>query len=596
MYIKQSFYRGGDTVHLIHGQYKILDVFEKNTLQSLMLGSSFENPEDIAVINEIIWSPLFTPELLQSLLGGFINLQSHSEDDVSCQLVTPYHKGMPIAKYLPSRSLSFQNRINLCYEFLKAMVSYTDFPYWVQDILIDEDQIIVWEDQLLYNELLILKTDEPSYPDRVSFSRIQKKLHGVLVKMIGNSADASPALLSFMERLSANAPELNSLQAVYDDFQKVFLYDYYLNQDDTVQPAAPVAAIPVLPVEEPIPVDETELAVTEPDAGPEPAFPGDEGICETDPEEIPEDAPMLAPHAEMDAVDADMEKNLELFFNRDRTPAGVDENKEDAREKKKSLLWMILAAIGVILIVWAAIHTFLPAGKPVAAFTGTQKDGIWVLENKSTFTNKAAVKRCEWTVYQNGKLIDLYDTYDLTLALEEEGAYQVVLRVMDHDGKWSALYQETLENKLAGSSGELPAGVPTAPSGPEKMDQFTLKFTKERTHQDTAFFRTGSYSLQVSAGKKPEIIDVQGVKLDKDGMVSLWVASENTDAVSLVFTGYNKNTKVFSKDVSHKPMASRQWEMRQFNVESDKAVDRMTIAVKADSLINLDDLNIDSYK
>lgn len=586
-------------MHLVHGQYKILDVFEKNAFQSMMLGSSVENPEDIVVINEVVWSPLFTPELLQTLLAGFINLQSHSEDEVSCQLVTPYHQGMPIGKYLVSRSLSFQHRINLCYEFLKALVSYSAFPPWIQDILIDEDQIIVWEDNLLYNELIILRTSDPAYPETVGFTRIQKKLHAMIGKLIGSPAEASPALLNFLERLKEAAPELDTLQAVYDDFQKVFLYDYYLNQDDTVPAVAPPAIL-TLPFEEEAPASED---IPEPEAaGYEPAIP-EEAAAPWDPDEpAPPDETETAeafipPIIEMDSVDADMEKNLELFFNRNRTPAGPDTGTEESNERKKSRLWLLLAGVGLALIVWAAVYTFLPGGKPVAAFTSTQKDGVWVLENKSTFPKQAALKRCEWTVYQNGQLIELFDTYNLTLALEDKGSYQVVLRVMDHDGRWSAKYQETLENN-PGGTGPAPEGASAQPaaSGAEKLDQYTLKYSPERTHQDTAFFRTGSYSLQVSAGKKPETLDIQGVKLEDNGMVSFWIASEDTRDISLVFTGYNQNTKVFTQEVNHAPLSARQWEMRQFTVNSDRPVNRMTLTVKADSLVNLDDLSVGSFK
>lgn len=593
-------------MHLIHAQYKILDVFEKNPFQSLMLGASLENPEDIAVVNEVLWSPLFTRELAQSLLGGFINLKTHSEDETSCQLVTAYHQGMPISKYLSSRSLPFSNRINLCYEFLKAMVSYEAFPPWIQDILIDEDQIIVWEDELRYNELLILKTNRVEDIQNISFPRVQKKIHRIIEKLIGSSSQASPALMSFMARLGSNTEGFGSLQAVYDDFQNVYLYDYYLNQDDATQPAADLIPIPVVMPEEPEALTEDVVSAPEP-LEPEP-LEQDSDISSDTPMELNSITPLpvlpteiaddAEPQPEADPVDADMEKNLELFFNRDRQQSETAGDSDAASEKRKTRLWIALGVAGILLIVWAAAHAFMPGPKPVAAFSGTEKNGVWMLKNESTFTDESAVKRCEWTIYQNGKLIDLYDTYDLTLALEEEGAYQVVLRVMDLDGTWSSLYQDTLENHLSGTAIDTPEipGSVAAVTGTEKMDQFSLKFSPDRTHKDTAFFRTGSYSLQIMPGKKPEILDVQGVLLDKNGMVSVWIASDNTEAVTVVFTGYNQNAKMFTKEVTHQPLAPRQWEMRQFTVESEQLVNRMTIALKTDSLVNLDDLSIESYK
>ncbi len=571
-------------MHLINAQYRILDVFEKNPLQSLMLGSSVENPEDIVVINEVIWSPLFTRELIESLFSGFINLRTHSEDDFSCQLVTAYHKGMPINKYLSSRTLPFRNRINLCYEFLKTMVSYNDFPPWIQDILIDEDQIIVWDDQLLYNELLILKTDNADYGEKISFTKVQKKIHRIIGMLTGDSLDASPALLGFLEGLKGNAAELDSLHSIYDGFQKVYLYDYYLDQDDSLQSAPIVIPVPIVV---PVPIvqpDEDDMEI-----------PDDK---QEDP--VPEkEETLIPPPVEMDSVDADMEKNLELFFNRNRQESENSAGKENNPKKFRNWFWIMMGIAGLSIAVWAASQFFMSAKAPVASYTSTKNDTVWVLENKSTFSDKTSFKRCEWTVFQNGKLIDLYDTYDLTLALEEEGIYQVVLRVMDSDGNWSNLYQTALENHPSGNSPETPqsgANLNTGTVSDEKMGQFALKFSDDRTHKDSAFFRTGSYSLQVSPGSKAEFIEVKGFLLDNNGMVSIWIASENADEVTLVFTGYNQNSKVFSKEISYKPMTPWQWEMRQFTVESDKPVNRMTISVKGNSLINLDDLTIDSYK
>ncbi len=593
-------------MHLINMQYKILDVFEKNPLQNMMLGSAIENPDEIVVINEVMWSPLFTRELAMALFDGFINLKTHSEDESSCQLVTAYHQGMPIGKYLASRSLSFRNRINLCYEFLKAMVSYDGFPPWIQDILIDEDQIIVWEDQLRYNELLILKTSDAEYAGEISFFRVQKKIYKVFAKVIENSEDASPALLSFLERLKGNSDTLGSLQAIYDDFQKVYLYDYYLNQDDSIQPTAAIIPAPPAPEEPETTLEEESVEIPEPEpepledpiVAPPSAEQAEEPTIPVPPLPV-EETTAIPTLSELDAVDSDMEQNLELFFNRDRQQSEDPEFSVIAPSRNKNRLWLALGIAALLLVFWAAGHYLLSTGTPVAGYSKTETDGIWHLQNKSTFSEKAPFQRSEWTVYKNGQIIERYDTDDLTLSLEEEGLYQVILRVMDRSGKWSKPYSETLENHLASSAAVLPV-APAVPgdssAAGENMDAFTFKFAPERTLKDAAFFRSGTFSLKVLPGKTPEIIEVQGILLDKNGMVSLWIASEDAKTVSLTFTGYNEKNKVFSKEFSFKSMAPQQWEMKQFTVESDKLVNNMTLTVKSDTPVYVDDLSIESYK
>lgn len=605
-------------MHPISTQYRILDVFEKNPLQSLMLGASHEQPDEIAVINEILWNPLFTRELAASLYEGFIGLKSHSEDQASCQLVTAYHPGMPIGKYLSSRSLSFRTRINFCYEFLKAMVSYNSFPAWTQDILIDEDQIIVHNDQLMVNELFILKTDDAAYADRISFADVQRKVHQILSNLISGGPEASPALLAFMDRLGRQEEALGDLQAIYDEFQKVYLYDYYLNLDHGSPPVTPVVlpsdehTVPVdeLPFTEDFTFEEADLQdFQETDASNPEYIEADAEVAPIPTESIaaaqesPEEDPMVSGPADVladDDIDPDMEKNLELFFSKNQRSSETSEAVENRPDRRRRGLWLVLGVMALLLIVWGGLQLFGSSKKPVADFTGTYENGLWQLKNQSTYPGETTLNRSEWTIYQGGKLINLYDTEDLALALEEEGVYQIVLRVMDSNGTWSAPVKKALEHFPSGAAASASkpedAASGNESSDSEAMDQYTLKYSPQRTQVDTAFFRNGSYSLQITPDKKPEILEVQGIMVDKNGMVSLWIASENTEAITLSFTGKNQNNRVFTRDIVHKPLAPRQWEMIQFTIEADRMVNNIAISVRTNALINLDDLNIDSYK
>lgn len=618
-------------MHLIDARYRIMDVFEKNPLQSLMLGSSAENPDDIVVINEILWSPLFTSELAMSVFEGLISLKDHSEDDFSCQLVTTYHKGMPIINYLSSRVLPFGNRINLCYGFLKDMVSYTEFPPWIQDILIDEDQIIVWEDQLLYNELLVLKTDDAGYQESVPFSKVQKKLFRIVGKLVGSVQDASPALISFMDRLKNGTEDMSSLQDIYEEFQKVYLYDYYLDQDDAAQeipagdsvltsfPECPgneensedsdpdlvEPAVEELPVADIITLESAEAAsaLEHPEPNPPAApdmtagFSNEDALRPAVQEKEP--SVVLPILQELDAVDSDMEKNLELFFNRDKQQSETSNEEDEPRARYKKWPWAVAVVLLIVLILWASSDLIFPSKDPVAGFSGTLDNGAWHLKNTSTFSKGESFKRSEWMVYLDGNLIARYDTRDLTFPLEDEGAYQVTLRVMDSSGRWSPQLKKALTSvQESGADTAQPVTDNAAPAtaGSEEMDRLKLNFSAERTEKDTVFFRTGSYSLKITPGKTPEILEVQNLNFANNGMVSLWIAGENTAAVTMDFIGYNQNAKVFTKELTHNPIASKEWEMRQFTVESTKPVDRITVSVKSNSAVYIDDLNIDSFK
>lgn len=612
-------------MHLIDAQYKILDVFEKNPLQSLMLGSAVDNPEDIVVINEIIWSPLFSKETAMSIFEGLINLKTHSEDEFSCQLVTTYHKGLPIIKYLTSRALPFSNRINLCYGFLKDMVAYTEFKPWIQDILIDEDQIIVWEDQLLYNELLVLKTDDAAYQDSITFPKVQKKIFKIMGKLIGSVQDASPALVSFMDRLKNGTEDLSSLQNIYEEFQKVYLYDYYLDQDDAPQAVTHEGAILTTFAE--FPEDEGPTIAAEDsdreDASAECPLEGgdtasDDAIFE-DSYEIPlevtevdmennnepeatvppekESSVVLPILQELDEVDSDMEKNLELFFNRNKQLTETPADDEGPPEKKKKWPYIIAAILLIALVIWASADLIFPSKNPVAGFSDKLDNGAWHLKNTSTLAKTDTLKRSEWMVYLDSSLIARYDTRDLTFPLEDAGTYQVTLRVMDSSGRWSPLFKKILDSSQKANTPPPPTDKPIkATSAGEELDQLKIDFSADHTQKDTVFFRTGSYSLKINPEKSSELLDVRELTLNNNGMVSFWIAGESTAAVTMNFTGYSKSSKAFTKEITHNPIASREWEMRQFTVESKTPVDRITVMIKSNAVVYIDDLNIDSFK
>jgi len=348
-------------MHLINAQYRIMDIFEKTPFQNLMLASCIDSPDDIVVINEIVWTPLFTRFTAALTANALINLRYRSEDDSSFQIVTPYHRGIPLETYLSGHNPPFANRINLCYGMLKDISHYSPLPAWIQDILIDEDQIVVWENRLFFNELVILKTDSADYPASVTFLSIRVKLHCLLGRLMGPVENATPSLVSFMERLKDPGHlGCGTLQDIFNEFQKVYLYDYYLDQ--TAEPSS-VSAEHVETVfycDEPAteavcaaPVAVTTDDATEPSSAQEP--PAVEGAL------VCSDSvfPLLQ---EVDPVDADMEKNLELFFNRKPSLSDATEAEFPAEPaiKKRIWPWLVAGAIVLTVLLWVASDWLFP--------------------------------------------------------------------------------------------------------------------------------------------------------------------------------------------------------------------------------------------
>lgn len=605
-------------------KYRVTGTLEKNRNQTILLAAPIDKPQEVAVINEIKWADHITPELAHQIKAAFTNLEGYEESNGCLRLVTRYHQGYPLRKYLESFNPSDQQRLNLCYEMLQGLSAYDSLPCWIQNILIDEGQIILWEDTLSFNELLIL-ADSETPVDPTSFNPIAHKLGRLMRMTLGDSEENCRSTAKLFERLMAPASGYSSIGAVYDDFQKIFLYDLFLDSEASVPindtNTAPIDSAVDDRVGVPIPMDPGTEGEEPPESDgiryipeiPEEPFP--DTISETvadpapevvptaqlssaapEPEALPAAAPPDVPQQE-DPLDAELERNLDLFFKRDAAQASEEngfESKKLSTRSLKGILAVLLIITGLLCILYAATASRKADIEP--AFKKVQTDGIWYLQNTTVIPKATQIRRYEWNVLSDGKTIAAYDSEDLTLPLEKDGRYEVTLRMQDSKGRWSPTFKDTLDHrspakKVAEGSGTSESGVDSEP-----LSRFSLQYDNTRISQDTAICRSGNVSLKFQPGPGSTLLTVRDFYLSGQGIVSFWILGEANQTIQLTFRGYNRNQERFSKSLTHKATGNGQWDMIQFPVKAEGQLENMTVSVHSSRNVWLDDLSIESYK
>ncbi|MDK2919045.1 MAG: hypothetical protein PWQ37_1778 [Candidatus Petromonas sp.] len=162
-------------------KYDILEIFKDDAYQKILIGTSKENPNEVAVINLLSrdkFKDIISASQFQKGLNNLVHLKVLDDKVV---VVTEYKEGTPLDTYLNYFNTTLKHKINLAYEYLTKIVKYDVFNNSLKNIFIDESQVILKNDVLLFNELIIFDENFEKIHD---FSKIAKKIGLIMEKII----------------------------------------------------------------------------------------------------------------------------------------------------------------------------------------------------------------------------------------------------------------------------------------------------------------------------------------------------------------------------------------------------------------------------
>lgn len=150
------------------------------------------------------------PDLLNHYLDSF-------EDENGFHIVLKYLKGTTLSTYLKSKAIAYESRVQLCYQWIKSIVKYDQFPDAIKIQLVDHEQLIFFNDQIFSREWVDFSAD-----DDVDYIKVLKQLGQTLEILF---PDAPLHQSQFIEAMTLGKHEMLSLSMFRKAFKDLFLYE-----------------------------------------------------------------------------------------------------------------------------------------------------------------------------------------------------------------------------------------------------------------------------------------------------------------------------------------------------------------------------------
>lgn len=559
-------------------KFNVLEVFEQNPYQKIMMGAQVNNPDDVVVINVFKKGPQLAPDFLetaQNALSNVIHVEDKSDELV---LVTDYQEGMSLHNYLEGVITDSEKRIALAHTYMEKTLNYDKFNNYFKSIFLDDNQIIVREDQLLLNELIIV---DEQIENGHGFDQVVDKISTTLEVIFntgkggGLEGQTKEQVDAFLNSLKVNTGVYKTLEEVVSAFKKTFIFE----TDSSEKPAAPIIGAVNTSGEE-----NDSDSKNDSDSDTQEASAADQAPDQAD---KAKDQPR-SKEVELEGLDV----VNEIFDEADDTP-----------DKKRNAgpLALILIALAVVAAVFAFANPFADKETkiPEASFVRQEIDGKLHFKNTSQAYGKDnSIVMSEWSVFSvsdsGKKKLKTSEDDNLDLIIKNSGTYRVELKVQDENKQWSVPASEEF-NYVVDNMTDFDEDENGTANPQEKLSKYLIEYTDENISRDTDLYRSGTESIKMDLSQGDAQMTLKDLEMENNSIISMWMLSDGTEPVNITFKGYNNGNLVFTKDVKHVPRAANIWEMVESKV-SASGVDSMQITFSGQDTIWIDDIDISSYK
>ncbi len=624
--------------------YEVLDVFEDNAYQKIMMGSPYNNPEEIVIINNLKRNNPLAEKIFESAKFTLKNVLHSEVMADSLVLVTEYEEGLPVKEYL--KSIKDDNiRYNLAKNYLRNIAIYETFSTYMQTIFVDQNQIIVRNNKLVMNGLMIL---DEQINVNLPFAATREKIYEALQTIFYEGKpkfdeNEQKRIDAFFKSLSPKSNDYNSISDIIKGFEKAFV-----RSNDHLQPT---------PVPTPTATDEHTKNAT-PDKKAE--TPNDINATNTE-----NDTELtLENHQNIKAINNTKESNSisnsknksadlspvskeakqqniseskqksDVDNNRKKRPPVSREvrinrsaipNRSQKKEKKRLdimpilLLLVLVALLGGVLFM-AYNHFFMKKTDllPQASFDRTVQDDKQFFKNTSVaYGEDNELVESQWTVYSistdgTQRELKTYNKTDLNLFIKTPGTYKTELRVKDSKNNWSEVASEEFElgsNNFDGNQtsndkfnaensnnqSDVVTPVPPVIEKTENLNNLNISYDSDNVSSENDLYRNGSGSIKFDLNNSAGTITLNNTKIKAGSILSGWILGDNTDPIVIKVVGYSDNTKLFTNVQKHILKSTNTWEMFDMKL-SKKSADKLVITLSGNGLVWMDDLDFSAYK
>ncbi len=584
-------------------KFNILEVFEKNDYQNILMGTKKDNIDDVVVINVFKKGPLINDKFFNDLKDSLTNLLHIEENNDEIIVVTEYKEGISFSSFLSTAKLDIEERIHLIHQYLTNLTSYDVFDNYFTNIFVDENQIISKNGEFRLNELLIL---DKSIEDSNSFDNIAAKITSTLKKIAEDSSSEDKAsedykkLTAFIDNLEEEDKTGGDIASILGDFEDAFKDKEFNsvkaapNNATVISALGAGAALAGASMAADSLADDSSTGATGPD----------KDLSDVSSDEANEGLEEASNDPNL--TDADEEKDLDASEDNVMKETELDniliieeEPEEEEKEpiNKKPIIIAVLLALIAALAIFALPKLFEKPEPPVASFERiTSEDKIKFVNTSVANGKDNEIVAALWKVIKNEEEKYSSDKLDsITLSFKSEGEYIVSLKVQDKNGLWSEEYFETIVSDLEENDISEPINDDTK----EKLDSVNLDTSSSsNVTYDNEIFRSGNKSIKLDLTQNDGVgeFTLKDLNLDRNTTLSMWILSNNTDTINIEYTGFSGDTVKFVKEVNYTPKLANSWDLFELKMNST-GIDKIRLKFKSlNSTIWIDDIDTSSYK
>ncbi len=390
--------------------YEILDVFEDNSYQKIMMGAPYNNPDEIVIINCLKNNNLWAKEIFENAKETLSNLVHSEILPDSLILITEYQEGKTIGEY--AQSIKDDNRrYYLSKNYLRAIAKYETFSSYIQTILVDQNQIIIQDNNLLMNNVMIL---DEQIQENISFNSAIEKIKLTLETIFytGNQSfenNENERISAFLDTLSPNRNEYYCLSDIVIAYENAFSLSVNntKTEDDAILMTTGLATdSPVKNLYNEIDNPSTEIPIEK-----NIETPIEEATKESIEKPIEENSKTndVTTNKENKVKNIAKQKEVELdgltVVNEMFDEQELEEKKQKSNSKWGLLLILILLLSAIGYGAYTHFHSTEKELIPLASFVRTVNDDKQFFENKSVaYGENNEITTSEWTVYSVVKL------------------------------------------------------------------------------------------------------------------------------------------------------------------------------------------------
>jgi hypothetical protein len=445
------------------------------------------NPEEIAIA---------TKHMLPDHLHNFLGL---IEDDGRIHIALKTTTGKSLKKLMRTLDLSYEERVELAYSYLKKIELYDVFPDVIKIQLLDEEQLLISNEGVCFRELIDYTLQSDYTP-----LDVLRQLGEILDKIL---YDAKAYHNQFIDNLLRCKHPYTSIKDVKNSFKDIFIfekpealdkidieYNIILNDLDFGPPVQyiemPKTTTPVSVKKQTIDIPhddlQTELAALLRQEDP-PSLITDEVSLNDVTEEIvieaappivqdSYEAPEIEPHSDLDTLfvsDQSIQHTnaFETLIKEEKLPESLpkstksrafddedllDEDMSDLFDMEelnhtksgsfKPILLVAVLLVALVIIYFGA-QFISSLSEPIKA----QFEVEQLLDNRVAFMNtsegKKKIDAYAWEIYYGDTLISTFEDENLFPLFDTSGTYTIVLKVMDKSETWLEPYTFVYEFK-----------------------------------------------------------------------------------------------------------------------------------------------------